>query len=575
MKYSEETLQAMVKDFLGYPDEISWLEFKVNNDDPERIGKYAAGMANAACAAKRSFAYLIWGIKDKTHEIVGTHFDPDNQKIGGQPLPIWLKTVLRPELDIGFYPVVYEGKPLVVMEIEAAYRQPIAFRGTELIRVGSSLTVLSKQPSDAAKIYQTVGQDWTAEVIPEATVDDLDEEALNMAWARYAEKHASDAFADEIKEWDTMTFLNKSGLAYRGKLTRAAIILLGKPEAASLVAPAVPKITWQLLDDNKMPLDYQHFGTPLLLAIDKVFARIRNLTLREMPSFTLFPVEIPQYDVWVFREALHNCIGHEDWLRCCGIKVTEYSDRLVIANAGDFAPGSIASVLSSNEMPDYFRNRHLLDVMVELKMIDTIGSGIRRMFVTQGKRLMPLPDYDVSNDYVTLTLTGKILNMRYVELLMQNPDLQLGEIILLDKVQKGISISREEASRLRRRNLIEGRYPKIFPASVVAKKASEEQTYIEHKAFDEKFYIQSILEYICVKGQASKADILSLLRRHFSDLLTEKQQAQKVSNLLCRKMARKLGYIKNVANLRHSQWVLTETGQEECRRNNPSCKRKC
>ncbi len=575
MKYSDETLQAMVKDFLGYPDEISWLEFKVDNDDPERIGKYAAGMANAACAAKRSFAYLIWGIKDKTHEIVGTHFDPDNQKIGGQPLPIWLKTVLRPELDIGFYPVVYEGKPLVVMEIEAAYRQPIAFRGTELIRVGSSLTVLSKQPSDAAKIYQTVGQDWTAVVIPEATVDDLDEEALNMAWARYAEKHASDAFADEIKEWDTMTFLNKSGLAYRGKLTRAAIILLGKPEAASLVAPAVPKITWQLLDDNKMPLDYQHFGTPLLLAIDKVFARIRNLTLREMPSFTLFPVEIPQYDVWVFREALHNCIGHEDWLRCCGIKVTEYSDRLVIANAGDFAPGSIANVLSSNEMPDYFRNRHLLDVMVELKMIDTIGSGIRRMFVTQGKRLMPLPDYDFSNDYVTLTLTGKILNMRYVELLMQNPDLQLGEIILLDKVQKGISISREEASRLRKRNLIEGRYPKIFPASVVAKKANEEQTYIEHKAFDEKFYIQSILEYICVKGQASKADILSLLKRHFSDLLTEKQQIQKVKNILSQKMALQLGLIVNLGGNRISKWCLTEKGKEECRKNNPSCKRKC
>ena len=109
----------------------------------------------------------------------------------------------------------------------------------------------------------------------------------------------------------------------------------------------------------------------------------------------------------------------------------------------------------------------------------------------------------------------------------------------------------------------------------VAKKVNEKQNYIEHKAFDEKFYIQCILEYICVKGQASKADIFSLLKRHFSDLLTEKQRAQKVSNLLSRKMARKLGYIKNAANLRHSKWVLTEAGQEECRRNNPSCKRKC
>ena len=337
----------------------------------------------------------------------------------------------------------------------------------------------------------------------------------------------------------------------------------------------MPKITWQLLDNDKMPLDYRHFGTPLLLAIDKVFARIRNLTLREMPSFTLFPVEIPQYDPWVFREALHNCIGHEDWLRCCGIKVTEYSDRLIIANAGDFAPGSIDNVLSSNELPVYFRNQHLLDVMVELKMIDTIGSGIRRMFMTQGKRMMPLPDYDLSNRYVTLTLTGKILNMHYVELLMQNPNLEFGEIILLDKVQKGIRIGKEEAARLRKRNLIEGRYPNIFPASTVAKKANEEQTYLEHKAFDERFYIQNILEFICLKGEATKADILQLLKRHFSDLLSEKQQAQKVSNLLARKMSQKLGLIQNAGGHGHSKWTLTETGKKECRKNNASCKRKC
>ena len=82
MKYSEETLQAMVKDFLSYPSEISWLEFKVENDDPERIGKYVAGMSNAACAAKQSFAYLVWGIADKTHEVVGTSFDPEKQKYG-------------------------------------------------------------------------------------------------------------------------------------------------------------------------------------------------------------------------------------------------------------------------------------------------------------------------------------------------------------------------------------------------------------------------------------------------------------------------------------------------------------
>ncbi len=88
MKYSEETFQAMVKDFLAYPSEISWLEFKVGNDDPECIGKYATGLSNAACAAKQSFAYLVWGITDETHEIVGISFDPKKQKCGNQSIPI-------------------------------------------------------------------------------------------------------------------------------------------------------------------------------------------------------------------------------------------------------------------------------------------------------------------------------------------------------------------------------------------------------------------------------------------------------------------------------------------------------
>ena len=576
-KYTDEQLRSLLTELLSYPDELPWLEIKHGNDNPDEIGRYISALANSACTENREYGYMIWGVENDSRIIEGTAFDPDHKNKNQQPLRIYLSRTLKPEIAFEFYSFEVDGKKVVILEVEAAYRRPISFQGTEYIRIGESRTELSKHPKEAAKIYRTVGKDWSAEVVVDATMKDLAPEAVKAARERYSEKHRNDSFAEEIETWSTEEFLNKAKLTINGKITRAALILLGKPESAHWLNPSVVKITWNLVDNDHTSIDYQHFDPPLLLAVDRIFAKIRNITIRTMPDGTLFPVEISQYDSWVFREALHNCIAHQDYTLCRNVVVTEYPDRVQFSNMGAFAPGTLEKVLHDDGRPRFYLNRQLIEAMVELNMIDTIGSGIKRMFKKQQKRYMPMPDYDISTtpeEMVRVVLYGKVLDERYTRLLIRQTDLSLDEIVLLDKLQKKVRISQDDAKRLRKDKLIEGRYPNVYPAAVIAENTQKVEEYLENRAFDDAFYVQQILNFICIKGSVSRSDIRKWLKDKLSNALTDEQKESKIGNLLSVTM-RGQGLIHNVGGTGHSVWQLTPHGSEICRKNNPGCKRKC
>ena len=142
-----------------------------------------------------------------------------------------------------------------------------------------------------------------------------------------------------------MTFLNKAKVCITGRITNTAILLLGREESASLLSPSVAQITWVLKDENGNDQDYAHFHPPLLLAVNRALERIRILTLRHMPSGTLFPKEVSQYDTWVIREALHNCIAHQDYPLGGRINLVESPDSLLFTNLGQFIPGSVENAI--------------------------------------------------------------------------------------------------------------------------------------------------------------------------------------------------------------------------------------
>ena len=163
-----------------------------------------------------------------------------------------------------------------------------------------------------------------------------------------------------------------------GKLRRAAIILLGKMFSDSKLRPAVAEVTWTLRDSKQEVVDYEHFSVPFILTVDEILAKIHNLTLREMPGGTLFPDTMKQYDDYTIREALHNCIAHEDYTLQQRINLVENPGFLYYANGGTFIPGTLENALETQGPQRFFRNACLCKAMVHFNMIDTVSRGIKK-----------------------------------------------------------------------------------------------------------------------------------------------------------------------------------------------------
>lgn len=528
-----EQVEELLRSLLERPHESEFVEFKENFHSAEEIGQTISALANSACLHNEPNGYLVFGVKDGTHQITGTSFSPKKKKAkGNEDLEHWLINRLNPRIDFLVYEVDMESdKHVVLFVIPAAKDRPVEFQNNSHIRVGSYTKNLKDYPDKQAKIWRKEYSDWSAKICTNATISDLSTLAIKKARELYTAKHAY--LSEEIATWNDITFLNKAKLCISGKLTCTALLLLGKPESEHFINPASSRITWILKDNNNIEKDYQHFAMPLLLAVEQVYAKIRNLKYRYIRDDTLFPDEVDQYDPYIIREALHNCIAHQDYTLGGGIIVVETEDAtLTFLNSGEFIPKSVQHVIDSDTPEQRYRNRFLVDAMVNLKMIDTIGSGIKRIFRIQRERFFPLPDYDLSNNKVKVMIIGKVLDQRYARKLAQMPNLSLYEIILLDKIQKAQPLEKHDLTLLRKNGLIEGRNPNLHISSTVAKQANLQKNYIEMRGLDDKHYQSLVVEYLKKFKQAKRSDIEELLLDKLPKILDEEQKQHKIKNLL-------------------------------------------
>lgn len=194
--------------------------------------------------------------------------------------------------------------------------------------------------------------------------------------------------------------------------------------------------------------------------------------------------------------------------------------------------------------------------MVELNLIDTQGGGIKRMFETQRRRSFPLPDYDLSAPgQVAVSLSGRILDERYTRILMERTDLDLAQVMLLDRVQKGQRIGRDEHRRLKSMGLVEGRYPILIVAGAVARVAGEAGRHIRERGFNKQYDLDLILALVRQHQPVERKDVDQLLLTKLPDRLTQ-QKLRKVHNLL--QELRRSGVIDNRGSRWRPQWVAIE-----------------
>lgn len=536
-----------------YEDEV--IEFKKaeNNFDFDDLGKYFSALSNEANLRNQESAWLVFGVHDKTREVVGTSYK--NSSVCLQRLKQDLaQHTIGNNTFREIFDLQIEGKRILLFQIPAAPNGiPIAWKGHFYGRHGESLVALDMNKYDEIR-RQTIVKDWSLIIIPEATIEDLDKAAIVKARIEFKKRNPK--YNEEVDEWSDAMFLNKAKLTKGGKITNATIVLLGKEESEHFINPAVAKIRWNLKTLDNQDKDFEIFSIPFLLAVEEVFKKIRNLKLRYiLDEKSLFPEELLRYEPFNIRELIQNCIAHQDYTKGARINVVEFEDdHLVFSNYGSFIPCSVETVIENDSPEEYYRNPFLVEAMRNLNMIDTQGGGIRKIFNFQRSRLFPMPDYDLSNDKVKATLTGRIINEDFAHILYNNPKLSLSDIMVLDKVQKKQPVSVEEYKKFKKMGFIEGRKPNIYLSSKVLALTDDERLkaqYIKNKSFDDNHFKELILSYLKAYHIGTKAALIELLIDKLSDSLSEEQKVKKVTNLLS--ALKREGKIKSLG---YSKWGL-------------------
>lgn len=529
------------------------VEFKEASGDvnTDRIGHYVSALANEANLRSTDAAWLVFGVSNRSRAVTGTGYRRDPQRLNSLKAQVAQDT----EPSATFREIHELNHPdgrVLLLEIPPAPRGiPIAWKGHYYARAGESLTPLSLSKLDEIR-QQTILEDWTAQVVAGAGVEDLDDAAVKVARAAFAKKASAGVAEDEVMGWSLAEFTDRARISQNGQLTRAALLLLGKPSSAWWLSPNPAQITWNLQGQEQA---YEHFHPPFLLATTQLYQRIRNIQIRLLPQDQLLPIEVSKYDQQSVLEALHNCIAHQDYATGARVVVTEHPERLVFENAGSFFEGVPDDYVQGVKVPKRYRNPFLVQAMAELNMIDTMGYGIRRMTNGQARRYLPLPDYDLSDPQsVKLTIYGGVVDHAYTRLLMQRTDLPLADILALDRIQKRLPIPDDAIARLRHAKLIEGRRPRLHVAADVAAATGRKADYIRTRAQDDAHYTALVLDYLKQYNGASRSEIDELLRPYLHEALNAGQKRNKVTNLLSK--MRRAGQIHNVGSTSRSRWEL-------------------
>ncbi len=344
---TNEELIRLIDELRELPKENEWVEFKAGNVvSNEKIGQYISAISNAACIHNQSFGYLVFGLNNENHKVQGTSFRFKNRKEGNEELELWIRRLLQPSVKLHHYTCNYEGHHMEIICIPAAVSQPTHFKKIPYIRFDSSLIDLRNFTDYIRAIYNSQ-QDWSAQIVQYATLEDLDPQAVKLARDKFKEKLLGKPFYDEINLWPDSLFLDKAKITINGKITNAAIVLLGKPESTHLISPCVAQITWKLETEERA---YEHFEPPLLLAVNDVLSRVRNVKYKFFPSNQLIATEVLKYDPEVILEALNNCIAHQNYQMHSRILLTEQVGKLMFANAGEFFEGK-ADDYTTGEKP--------------------------------------------------------------------------------------------------------------------------------------------------------------------------------------------------------------------------------
>lgn len=390
-------LISLVNELRKLPRETEWVEFKVNDSEPHQIGEYLSALSNAAALCGKAYAYLVWGIENGRHEIVGTSFDPFSARIGNEELENWLLHMLSPRIDFQFHPFELDGKRVVVLEVGQAFRHPVSFQGTEWIRVGSYKKRLKEHPEKERSLWRIFEHTPFERLIAAENVP-VDDVLRLIDYPAYFDllglplPESRDGILKALAE-DAMILMADNGT---WNITNLGAILLAKKLSSfrALGRKAVRVVTYK--GRNRVETLHEQMGTKgYAVGFEGLIASIGSQIPPNEVMGKALRKDVPMYPDLAVRELVANALIHQDFLITgAGPLVELFEDRLEITNPGK----PLVKAERFLDSPPRSRNEALASFLRRVGVCEERGSGVDKVVFQTELYQLPAPAFEVLED---------------------------------------------------------------------------------------------------------------------------------------------------------------------------------
>ncbi|MBW6535794.1 MAG: putative DNA binding domain-containing protein [Mariniphaga sp.] len=398
----KEELNILIDELRALPHESEWVEFKINNSNPQRIGEYISALANSACIENKEFGYLVFGIENDKHQAVGTDFKPRAEKIGNQELENWLATQLEPKVGVKIFEFDYQSKNIVLFQIEPASNRPVLFRGEAYVRVGTYTKKLKDHPEKESKIWQKAKQ----------IVFEKDFAIRNISADKVLELLD---YPSVFKLLNIPLPTNKEGILARLEEEKLIVKRLLKYHitnlGAILFAANLDKFE-NLARKSSRVIIYK--GNNKLQTIKEqaeksgyavAFERLVNYVNDKLPSNEeidrVFRKEVRVYPELAIRELIANALIHQDFsIRGMSVMIEIFDNRIEITNPG-------APLIDTKRFIDHSpesRNEMLAGMMRRMNICEERDSGVDKVITQIEVFQLPAPEFIAGDNYTRVVL---------------------------------------------------------------------------------------------------------------------------------------------------------------------------
>jgi ATP-dependent DNA helicase RecG len=396
-------LAGLVRELVKLPNEEPWIEFKQNNADPQMIGEYLSVLANAAALDGKAHAYLLWGVDDVSHDIVGTHFDPFSAKRGNEPLENWLLRLLVPKIHFRFDRVEVDGQRVVLLEIDRAAHRPVAFSGTEYIRIGEVKKTLKETPELERELWRIFDETPFEELVA-AERQDADAVLRLLDYPAYFDllEQSLPENRDGILAALTDDRLIQPCPAGGWDITHLGALLFAKQldDFRTLSRKAMRIVQYR--GNGRLETIKEQVGSKGYAAgFGELITYINGILPANEIMGQALRRSVPMFPELAVRELVANALIHQDFhVRGSGPMVEIFDDRIEITNPGE----PLVDTQRFVDTPPKSRNEVLASLMRRFNICEERGSGIDKVVAQVEIFQLPAPLFEVPPGFTRIVL---------------------------------------------------------------------------------------------------------------------------------------------------------------------------